>query len=776
VGEELNCVNGTWSGSPKPTYAYQWVRDAGVEETVIASASANTYKLTNEDRGHSISCEVTATNSAGSSSVLSKNNVRVAGAGPQVQVPPKVLGVAPVAPGETLTCEPGTWSGAPPPTFKYQWLSGPAIIPGATGSTYGVQTSDQLSVLSCKVIASNSAGREEAQSSNGIKVRGSAPENTAPPTLVGSPVPVVSSTLTCMTGTWKGLPAPELSIRWVRDRQTPGEEALGSSAAYTITEADRGHSLSCEVTATNVEGPPVIVASESLVVPAGAGGTAPSKTEAPMAYGERTLGAAVYCAPGAWSGTPTPVITIQWLRDGLPISLATKSTYAIVAADLAHALSCRVTATNSEGVLSATSNALEIPGVKPQASEAPQVSGLGAVGQQLTCLRGTWSAAPAPTFSYQWFRSGAAIRFATQSAYTITNEDRGRSISCVVTASNSQGETEAVSANSIEVPGNEPRDLTLPKVSGTPAAESTLTCAPGAWSGEPTPTFAYQWLLNGVEIPSATSNKYTVARSDRGLSLSCRVTGSNVAGSRSATSEPFHIPGIKPELTEAPQISGTPGVGQQLKCMRGSWNGQPPPNFSYQWLRDGAPIASATGASYTVELTDQGHELSCVVTATNSEGKGEARSKAVTIAPVGPEARPELTFGPPAPPPPTSAQILAALRKQLARAQHRARLSSLRKKGYYAFTVSVPAAGTLELVWYLAPANGQHSSNARSVTVAAATTSFSRAATKTISLRLTSQGRRLLEHSNGLQLTLRGVFAQPHARPLTWLKTVGLPY
>lgn len=688
---------------------------------------------------------------------------------------PRVLGIEPSLLGETLTCEPGVWSGAPPPTFKYQWLHDGVPIPSATLSTYSVEPGDQLRVMSCRVTATNSTGASEpVVSSNGVKVAGTPPENISPPKVHGTPA--VKQTLRCEKGVWSGLPTPSYGYRWVRDRQLPGEEAVGSAESYEVSEADRGHSLACEVTASNGEGAPVTQASESVVVPAESGGKPPSNEEAPRVYGERELGASLYCTPGTWSGSPTPVVIIQWLRDELPIASATKNSYVVTAADQAHSLSCRATATNSEGVVSATSTALKIKGVKPEATEPPQVSGTAAVGQELACLRGAWKGAPAPTFAYHWLRDGATIPSATGPSYRVTSADRGTSISCKVTASNSEGETDALSSNRLEVPGDKPRDVTPPKVSGTAAVGETLACAPGTWSGSPPPTFTYQWLLGGVEIPSATLNRYTVSSSDRGLSLSCVVTATNTAGTGVASSELVHVPGTKPEVLEAPQVSGPPAVGQQLKCLRGVWNGQPPPAFTYQWLRDGTSIASGTSSSYTIELSDQGHRLSCKVSATNSEGKAEAESKDLAIPRVSAESRPELTFPPPPPSPPTPAQILAALRKQLARAQHHAHISLLRKKGAYAFNVTLPAAGTLELVWYEAPTRAQHSSNSKPFAVAVCTTSFASAGTKTISLRLTSAGRRLIEHSSGLQLTLKAVFVQPHARPLTWSKTVGLTY
>jgi hypothetical protein len=402
--------------------------------------------------------------------------------------------------------------------------------------------------------------------------------------------------------------------------------------------------------------------------------------------------------------------------------------------------------------------------------------GAAAVGQVLTCLPGMWKGAPAPVLAVQWLRDGANIPGATTVNYEVRSEDRGTSLSCRVLASSSEGETQAPSSNRVEVPGNEPRDVTLPKVSGTPAVGETLLCTPGSWSGQPLPTFTYQWLLGGAEIPAATQSSYTVSDSDRGASLSCKVTAANAAGARSASSEAVHVPGVKPEMVEAPQVSGTPAVGLQLRCLRGLWNGQPPPAFAYQWLRDGTAVPSATNSSYTVELADQGHSLSCRVTASNGEGSAEAQSNSVAIPHLGGENRPEQTFSSAPLAPPGVAQILAALRKQLARAQHHARISSLRRKGTFSFSLTAPAGGTLELVWYQSPTGGGHSSNAKPLTIATCTTSLVAGGTKTVKLRLTSAGRRALEHSTALQLTLKAVFTQAHSRPLVWQKTVGLTY
>jgi hypothetical protein len=76
----------------------------------------------------------------------------------------------------------------------------------------------------------------------------------------------------------------------------------------------------------------------------------------------------------------------------------------------------------------------------------------------------------------------------------------------------------------------------------------------------------------------------------------------------------------KPVNTAAPKLTGTPAVGQALSCSQGSWANNPT-GYAYAWLRDGSPIAGQTASSYTVQSADQGHSISCQVTATNAGGE-----------------------------------------------------------------------------------------------------------------------------------------------------------
>ena len=66
IGQVLTSTTGTWTGTAPITYSYQWKR--GVTNI---GTNASTYTLVTADAGQNISCQVTATNAAGSASATS---------------------------------------------------------------------------------------------------------------------------------------------------------------------------------------------------------------------------------------------------------------------------------------------------------------------------------------------------------------------------------------------------------------------------------------------------------------------------------------------------------------------------------------------------------------------------------------------------------------------------------------------------------------------------------------------------------------------------------
>jgi hypothetical protein len=102
---------------------------------------------------------------------------------------------------------------------------------------------------------------------------------------------------------------------------------------------------------------------------------APNNTSAPVASGTPALGQTLSCSNGSWSGIPTIGYAYKWLRDGSTIEGATGSSYTVQSADQGHGVACEVTATNSKGHSSATSNTLSVPlPPPPQPPPVPSVA------------------------------------------------------------------------------------------------------------------------------------------------------------------------------------------------------------------------------------------------------------------------------------------------------------------------------------------------------------------------------------------------------------------
>ena len=97
----------------------------------------------------------------------------------------------------------------------------------------------------------------------------------------------------------------------------------------------------------------------------------------------------------------------------------------------------------------------------------------------------------------------------------------------------------------------------------------------------------------------------------------------NVAKDGNLTSAQM-ISGIQDSIgtVHAPTIIDVPhvnAVGAAANVTNGNWTGAPT-GYAYQWKRDGGTIAGATAATYTMVGADTGHQIGCVVSATNGQG------------------------------------------------------------------------------------------------------------------------------------------------------------
>jgi hypothetical protein len=288
----------------------------------------------------------------------------------------------------------------------------------------------------------------------------------------------------------------------------------------------------------------------------------------------------------------------------------------------------------------------------PSNNSPPSISGTPQLGNTLSASSGSWSGDTPMSFGYRWRRCNASgagcadIGGATSSTYTVVSADVGKTLRVNVTATNSDGSGEALSAATNEITAAaKPANTSKPTISGTLRQNETLTAANGSWSGATPMSFAYSWLRCSSDLTpclktNVTTQTYKLGADEVGKRMIVTVTASNSAGSASADSSPTGVvaqAGNPPASTSPPTISGTVEVGKTLTAGPGGWTNNP--SFAYQWLRCDAngsacaAIAAATASTYAVTAADVGARLRVLVTAQNAFGSASAQSSPTGVVP-----------------------------------------------------------------------------------------------------------------------------------------------
>jgi hypothetical protein len=431
LNKTLTCDNGSWANSPS-SYSYQWKNNGNV----IVGATNQTYTVASGDVGNSITCTVTATNSAGSTSIDSPAVIPIPA--PVNNIPPFVTGSA--TSGSIISTTNGNWNNSPT-SYAYQWKRNASSITGEINNLYTLTDSDIGANVQVSVTATNLTGSASVLSNIVIPTGTTSsllPINTSVP--VTSGVPILGATLSCTTGAWLNNPT-SYSYQW---RRNGNDIAGATSNTYVTVNSDVGQILTCYVTATNGSG-----SSSALSIPIGTIVAPPTNTVLPSISGVLHPGNTLTCTNGTWTNSPD-TYSYQWKRDGVVISGETNSTYIISSIDDGHTLSCSVTASNIAGNATATSSGVGPIIDIPVNTTAPLITGSAVQGSILSCTNGAWTNSPS-SYSYQWKSNGTNITGATSNTYTTVSGDIGNTITCVVTATNSAGSASATSSNSIVV-------------------------------------------------------------------------------------------------------------------------------------------------------------------------------------------------------------------------------------------------------------------------------------------------------------------------------------
>ncbi len=252
---------------------------------------------------------------------------------------------------------------------------------------------------------------------------------------LGLPASAEVGQLITLTDPVWSLPGVTTTYQWLRDgAPIPG----ANGPTYVPGLDDAGHAIAAQVTGSLVGIPGITVITDALDIPLLSGAQLTPTGDVAIG-GTRKVGTTLTLTGPTWDQADA-TNSYQWLRDDAPIAGATTATYPLVADDLGHAISVKVTG-HKDGF---TDNTITGDPVQPVIGDAiqfvmkPRVTGTGRVGRLLTADPGQWTGgvegSGAPTFTYQWLRAGRAIAGAVAQSYQVEEADAGTDLAVLVTA------------------------------------------------------------------------------------------------------------------------------------------------------------------------------------------------------------------------------------------------------------------------------------------------------------------------------------------------------
>ncbi len=514
------------TANPPPNY--QW----SFNNTNIVGATNATLTLNNVLPAQAGNYSVLVFNSAGS--VPSSNALLT------VYVPPTPPAILSQTPSQiVLLGSPATFSvaasGSTP--LNYYWSRNNTLIPGATNFSYtlfNAQLSDSGSQFSCLVtnaygfaLSTNASLKVIDTISNdlcsGAVIIASYSytnmQSTVNASSYGDPEPDCIDSFG--NGVWYQFTAPANGLLYV---DTFGSDFDTGLAAYagscdSLTEVacndDAGGSVTSQVIL------PVAGGTTYYFLAGGYGGHAGNLVFhlnyfTPPTFSVQPTNISVVVSSNAVFN-PTVVgslpMSFQWyfnntpLVDGGGISGSTNSILAIANVQTNEGGNYQLVASNFVGVTTSSVAVLTPVILPPTFVQFPvsQSVGLGSNANFFGAVSGT------PPFSYQWYHNenpltddGVHIAGSTTASLAISNLTTADAGNYTLSVSNLSGSDSATAVLTVMVPPA----ITLQPVgrSVPPGLPTTFTAAA---SGIPTP--AYQWLLNGTNIPGATSASYANA-------------------------------------------------------------------------------------------------------------------------------------------------------------------------------------------------------------------------------------------------------------------------
>ena len=495
--------------------------------------------------------------------------------------------------------------------LNYQWLNNNTVIENQTMQSYTLSQSDVGKKVSVKVSYTDGLGKLESITSSAITVTNVNDLPTGSVILSGDMIQGQVLTANNDIEDLDGLGA--INYQWLVD----GKEIKDKTQeTYVLTQADVGKTIGVKASYKDGFNKLESVSSSKSNITV-------ENVNDPPTGNLLILGMPVQGQVLKVSNTLTDldglgVIGYQWLSDGNEILEANQNSYTLTATDIGQPISVKASYTDLQGTEESVTS-IPTAQISEQTNYPPTgnvvISGKPEQNQTLTVSNTLNDKNTIVSeIAYQWSRDGVSVDSDSPTTYVLTQDDVDKTIS--VTASYYDGLNKFETKNSSVVKIINLNDAPTGSVvisNDTPQQGNTLTVNNDLNDIDGLGAISYQWLRNGLSIPNATKNTYTLTALDVDKVIS--VKASYVDGFKkwesvvsNATDSVFAEGNVPPvgKVT----IKGKAEQNQTLTASNNLTDENGLGVIKYQWLSDDIEITGKTKATYILTDADVGKAIS----------------------------------------------------------------------------------------------------------------------------------------------------------------------
>jgi pectate lyase/pectin methylesterase-like acyl-CoA thioesterase len=312
-------------------------------------------------------------------------------------------------------------------------------------------------------------------------------------------------------------------------------------------------------------------------------------------------------------------LNFQWSRNGVSIAGATGQTLTLNNVRAADSGAYVFTATNPSGSVASDVATVAVNLAPPVIATRPRSQTI-LVGEPVTFTVAAGGSAP---FTYQWRKNAADIAGATAPSFTIASVQFRDAGAYTVVVSNGAGSVvsgpAALTVSATPVP---PSVITQPLPVTVIAGAQAQFMVTAAGSSP----LSFQWRKDGVSIPGATNDTFTIAGATADDAGNYTVTVTNTAGG--ATSDPASLTVITPPAIVTPPAPQVVNAGETATFTVAASGSAP---FNYQWRKNGADIPGATTDTLTLSNAQAAAAAAYSVVVSNAAGSATSPSATLTV-------------------------------------------------------------------------------------------------------------------------------------------------